>query len=103
MSNYKERCKERMPDCFNCPYPDCIATQRDITRQDGVQREVELEKRNKRIVKLFLGGADIEGLSERFNMTTGAIKYVLTKANVDYRKVVWERTHGGFNKSIQDK
>lgn len=87
-------CKEDNPDCFNCPYPDCIATQKDITRQNGVQRGIELNERNNIIVDAFLAGADIDGLAERFDVTDAAIRYVLKEAGIDYKKEQRKRSHG---------
>ena len=51
MSRYK--CVEN-PDCFNCPYPDCKATMRDLNRQSAYVKRCQEEKRNQKIIDLYI-------------------------------------------------
>ena len=65
-------CKLNNPDCFNCPYPDCTATEADIRRQwknyrqrvfdnpDSVQKTVGTH-----VIPIVIGTSYTEGVKRR--------------------------------------
>ena len=75
-------CAEDEPDCLNCKYPDCIATLKDINRQNRIQSEKEsaLEKkqRNEKILELYEQGYDAPTLGKRFNLSKDHIYSIIS-------------------------
>ena len=45
-------CNDNEPDCLNCPYPDCIATAKDIQRQWRHNRKTKLMDNPDKVVKM---------------------------------------------------
>lgn len=84
-------CKENDPDCENCPYPDCIATYKDVFRQDRYKQMKLDEQRDREIVKMRDEGYMVKHIAERFQLkyaTVGSILYRANKArkNEDHEK-----------------
>ena len=73
-------CKENNPDCEHCPYPDCIATYKDVFRQERYKQEKLIEKRDREIIKMRDKGYMIKDIAERYNMRYGTVGTILYKA-----------------------
>lgn len=75
-------CNQDEPDCLNCPYPDCIATMRDINRQNRIQAEKKMRefrrKRNEEILELYNQGYSVETLGKRYNITKARIYRIIS-------------------------
>ena len=53
-------CEANVPDCEHCPYPDCMASMKDINRQEAIKSKAWMQKRNQSIVDDFRSGATVE-------------------------------------------
>ena len=83
---------EEKPDCFNCPFSDCKADTRDLSRQLAVERAEARKERDRIIVEAYLKGADTEGLAERFGFSgTSNVCRILKRAGIDCKKIRKER------------
>jgi hypothetical protein len=74
------RCSGTSEDCFNCPYPDCIATADDINRQDAEAKARQRQERTDEIVRLWNEGEGqykIEDIAKRYDMTVHGIMTLL--------------------------
>ena len=92
MSRHKKpRCTELTPDCFNCPFEECIATMQDINRQEAFkakeERQKMVEKRNFDIIQAFQCGADIKELSQMFNLSCGTVRAIIHPYRISYRSL----------------
>ena len=74
-------CPFKEPDCFNCPYEDCIATVKDINRQNRIQTEKEEYAarvlRNKDIIKAYEIGVSIEALCSMYSLSISQIRSII--------------------------
>lgn len=73
-----ERCKNNDPrECFHCPHPDCIATMKDINRQEAERdRQAKIE-RNKHIIDLWNSGMDRKHIAERVGLSDSTVGWVI--------------------------
>lgn len=76
------RCLEYEPDCEHCKYHDCIATYDDVKRQEAYKNEKYYKKRNENIVNAFKGGATVDGLAEKYDMSNSGILYILRQNGI---------------------
>ena len=87
----KPRCLENEPNCFNCPFPECIATMQDINRQEAFRAKKEKQEiirmRNNAIIEAFKCGANIKELCEMFNLSSGVICKIVHPYRISYRSL----------------
>ena len=87
----RPRCVENEPDCFNCPYPECIATMDDINRQEAIRSKKEkqaiVKARNAAIIEAFKCGATTKELCKMFNLSAGVICEIVRPYRVSYRSL----------------
>lgn len=73
--SYYERCKNNDPrECFRCPYPDCVATMKDINRQEAERDRQKKIERNKHIVDLWNAGMPQKIIAEKLNMPVTTVQ-----------------------------
>ena len=94
-----ERCKNNDPrECFRCPHPDCIATTKDINRQDAAETRRKIQEKHDRIVRMYNSGLSAPEIEERTGYNTGEIHGALAlarKKGVEVRR----STHGRKKKT----
>lgn len=97
-ANY-ERCKNNDPrECFNCQYPDCIATTKDINRQDAAETRRKVHEKHDRIVRMYNDGLTAPEIAERIKCERTEVYSALAlakKKGVEVRR----STHGRKKKT----
>ena len=73
-------CNFDHPDCFNCPYDDCIATLKDIAKQSAAEVHDRNNERNDKIIELWNSGMDQKYIAERMNLTRSTVSNVVVRA-----------------------
>ncbi len=77
----RRRCNAMEPDCFNCPFEECVATMEDINRQEALkakkERQKMIDERNSKISEFFDYGIGIKELSEMFSLSQGTIRTII--------------------------
>ena len=91
MSRKAHRCELNVPDCFNCPYPECYASLEDINRQEAIKNKqlenIELEKRNALIIELYNSGYKNNEIVNHLRMKYPKInKDIVNKVLYNYKK-----------------
>lgn len=65
------------PDCFKCPFHDCIATQKDIAYQEAHEKELDRIERNKKIKKMYDEGRSRRAISEVMGVTLSTVSHII--------------------------
>ena len=76
----KPKCEALDPDCENCPFPDCIVSQKMLAKQLGYEEKKNLEARNIEILRLRDEmGLKYEDIAARFGMTVQHASIIVNK------------------------
>lgn len=85
------RCTALKPDCFNCPFEECVATMEDINRQEAVrakeERQKMVEQRNNAIIQGFQCGATIKELCDIYHLSEGTLRTIVKPYRISYRSL----------------
>ena len=73
-----EKCIENQPDCFNCPYDDCVATYKDIVRQDKYRDHKAVEERNEKVVSLWNEGMTQALIAEKLALNATTVQSIIS-------------------------
>lgn len=69
------------PDCFQCPFDECVASGKDISRQLNVKKQMYIIERNNAIVNAYKNGVTRENLVNRFKLNKSTISRILRENN----------------------
>lgn len=70
-------CEYNNPDCENCPYPDCIANDDDIARQNVYRNRLEMMERNKKIVSMIDRGFKPDDIGRIYGIRTKTVSAIV--------------------------
>ena len=72
------KCTALIPDCFNCPFSDCIASNQTIMRQIAHKERLDILARDSEIYDLRVKeGLSSDALAERYGLSRGGINHIL--------------------------
>lgn len=83
----KSRCTDPNPDCFNCPFSDCIASGRDISRQLNHSKKEYLKEREESILEDFNKGMLLREIAEKHDVGYDNIRYIISKRGIAIKEV----------------
>ncbi len=80
MGRMRRGCSADVPDCENCPYPDCWASVNDIKRQLAYENKLIMEARNNKIYKLkTVDGLSFKDIGERYGISDSRVHIIIQK------------------------
>lgn len=73
-------CRELEPDCLNCPFDDCIASEKTIRKQLAYEKKQEYLSKLKEIYDFQdEENLSVKDLAERFGLSASAMYKILRK------------------------
>lgn len=87
MSDKKSYCEFDKPDCLQCPYKDCIASVKDIKRQEAIANREYMQQRNQKILDLWNSGMSQKSIGERLSMNEFSVSHVISTARRNGKEV----------------
>ena len=93
-----KHCLTDNPDCLNCPYPDCIATAKDISRQEAHKRKGYYEAIGKEVARMVGYGMSRKYVSVKYGVQSSRISVYLRRYREEYLAAQEETKSGQYQK-----
>lgn len=97
------RCLTNEPDCLNCPYPDCIATTHDISRQEAHKRKGMYEVMGKEIARMVGYGASRDFVARKYGIQNARVGVYLKRYRDEYLAAQAETQSGQYQKWTREE
>lgn len=83
----KRGCADLEPDCFNCSFEDCKASNKDIVKQIKYKEKQRIDERNKIIYDLFVKGCKAKDIAEGLSISKDTVYKAIKKEGEHVREM----------------